>query len=78
MKLFKKAKQLFDKMTGRAVEVPPPVRPPPTPTVEAEVVLDPRYKYRREQRDFEARAKATRLIWDSRNGPYRRGAELLT
>lgn len=70
MKLFKKARELFDRLTHKS-DTPPPVRPPPT--VEAEVVLDPAHKYRRAQRDLERLAKATALFWNSAPAPHGRG-----
>ena len=59
MKFFKKAREIFDRITGKH-DAPPPVRPPAT--VEAEVILDPRFKYRRLQREYERRAKAVTVI----------------
>lgn len=69
MKFFKKAKEMFARMTGSSVRVsdaPPPVRPDPTP--EPSILpefLKPIPKYQREQRDFERRAKATTVRWNS-------------
>lgn len=72
MKLFKKAKDLFNKMTGRAADAPPGPRPPPTPP-KAAVLPKLLPKYQREQRDFRARAKAVTVFWDSAaRGTYRR------
>lgn len=80
MKFFKKVREAFKRLTS-SNDTPPPVRPPPT--VEAEVVLDPRYKYRRIQRDFERRAAARTVLHTGgtfnagRNKAKRNGRALL-
>jgi hypothetical protein len=73
VKLFKKAKDLFKKMTGQDDNLPPPS----ATTAELPVIAepaDPRYAYRHEQRDFEARAAATTVFW--RDYTYRRNPEV--
>lgn len=73
MKFFKKAREAFNRLVGRD-ENPPGYRPPPTPPpAEVEVIQDPRFKYRVEQRDLAARAKAVTVIHDVDAGPFNRG-----
>lgn len=79
MSLWKKTKDLFSRLAGS--ETPPPARRPATvdvsgdkPVSDAQIILDPRFKYRAEQRAFERRAKLRTVFWDSaRFGTYRRG-----
>ncbi len=75
MKLWKKAKELLSHLAGSDDSTPPPAAPAadPAPEARSEEVQDPRYSYRREQRDFERRAKARSVFWDSAaRGTYRR------
>lgn len=68
MKLFKKAREMFDRMVGRG-ETPArtdrqhieDLRDAPPETVP----MDPRYAYRRAQRDFERRARHVQWVWQS-------------
>lgn len=68
MKLFKKAREALARLRGDS-STETLVRKPATVEIAgdsdvatAEVVLDPRYKYRRDQRDFERRAAERPLV----------------
>lgn len=63
MKFFKKARELFDRLTGKDHDAAVPA--PAQTTAPVEQVLDPRYAYRRVQRSLAQRAKATKLVWAS-------------
>ena len=57
MKLFKKARELLDRITGKDDGGPPSA--PAVVTNPVEQVLDPRYRYRHAQRDLDARMRIT-------------------
>lgn len=76
MKFFKKAKELFDKMTGKVAAAPGAAKV----AVEeiAQAVIAPLPVYQQKQRDLERRlAAATRVFWDTaKRGTYRRMTEV--
>jgi hypothetical protein len=65
VKLFKKAKDLFKKMTGGNNAPPPPPAAPAADPMALFEILPPLPKYQQEQRDFEARAKDCGVVWNS-------------
>lgn len=62
MSLWKKTKDLFKRLAGSTDS--PPSKAPAVPA-ELPVFFEPLPQYQQEQRDFEARANATALLWNS-------------